>query len=70
MEIKVNGFSNGEIIKIIREWTEENQKEFSKTLGVSKETIQSYETNRRVYNINFLRRLSKEHNLEIIIKKK
>lgn len=70
MEIKVNNFNNGEIIRIIREWTEENQKEFSKALGVSKETIQSYETNRRVYNINFLRKLSKVYNVEITIKKK
>ena len=72
MEIKINKdnkYTNGEIIKIIREWTELSQKQFAKSINVSTQTIQSYETNRRVYNINTLKRIAEKHDLEIVIKK-
>ena len=69
MQVKINQYSSGEIIKIIREWTELSQKQFAKSINVSTQTIQSYETNRRVYNINTLKRIAEKHDLEIVIKK-
>ena len=73
MQIKIvkdEDYKSGEIIKIIREWTELNQRDFAKSINVSTQTVQSYETNRRVYNINTLKKIAEKHDLEIIIRKK
>ena len=69
MQVKINQYSSGEIIKIIREWTELSQKQFAKSINVSTQIIQSYETDRRVYNINTLKRIAEKHGLEVVIKK-
>ena len=73
MEMKINknnNYKSGEIIKIIREWAELSQRDFAKSINVSTQTVQSYETNRRVYNINTLKKIAEKHDLEIIIRKK
>lgn len=73
MQIKIvkdEDYKSGEIIKIIREWTELNQRDFAKSINVSTQTVQSYETNRRVYNINTLKKIAERHGLEIIIRKR
>ena len=54
MELKVKDYSAGDVMHIIREWTELNQDKFAKTLGKSKSTIQSYETGRRKYTLDTL----------------
>ena len=73
MQIKIvkdEDYKSGEIIKIIREWTGLNQRDFAKSINVSTQTVQSYETNRRVYNINTLKKIAERHGLEIIIRKR
>ena len=43
MKLNANDYSKGEIIKIIREWTNLTQKEFAKAVNKSKRTIEQYE---------------------------
>lgn len=69
MKININDYSKGEIIKIIREWTELTQKDFAKKIGKSKRTIEEYESNRVNYNIDTLKKIAKVFDIEIIIKK-
>ena len=42
--IKNNEYTKGELIKIMREWSEKTQKEFAKDIGKSEISIQKYET--------------------------
>ena len=70
MKIKMNDYTRGEIIKIIREWTELTQKEFGESIGKSKASIQDYELEKTNYGIDVLKRISEEFNLVITIEKK
>lgn len=69
MKININDYNKGEIIRIIREWTELTQKDFAKKIGKSKRTIEEYESNRVNYNIDTLKKIAKVFDIEIIIKK-
>ena len=66
MQIRINDFNQGDIMKIIREWTGLTQKEFAKELNKSKRTIEQYEAGKINYNIEFLLNISKKFNIEII----
>ena len=70
MKIKMNDYSKGEIIRIIREWTELTQKEFGDKIGKSKPSIQDYELNKTNYGIEILLRAAKEFDLILTIEKK
>lgn len=70
MKIRMNDYSKGEIIQIIREWTELTQKEFGNRIGKSKPSIQDYELNKTNYGIEILMRIAKEFDLIITIEKK
>ena len=70
MKLRVNDYTKGEIIKIIREWTELTQKEFGERIGKSKASIQDYELEKTNYGIDILKRMTEEFNLIITIEKK
>ena len=70
MKIKANDYSDGEILKIIREWNHLTQEDLAKKIGKNKRTIDDYETELYTYNMKTLRKLAKELDLEIIIQKK
>lgn len=70
MKINLSEYSQGDIIKIIREWTDLTQKEFAKKVDKSTRTIEQYEAGSVNYNIEFLMKLMDNFDLEIIIKKK
>ena len=65
MKIKLNDYDEGTFIKVIREWTGLTQKEFAKVLGKSERQIQYYEAGTVSYNIRFLKRITKEFNIDI-----
>lgn len=69
LKIKANDYSKGEIIHIIREWTELTQKEFGEKIGKSKSSIQDYELNKTNYGIEVLMEIAKEFDLIITIEK-
>lgn len=70
MKINLSEYSQGDIIKIIREWTDLTQKEFAKKMDKSTRTIEQYEAGSVNYNIEFLMKLMNNFDLENIIKKK
>ena len=70
MKVNLTEYSQGEIMKIIREWTDLTQEEFAKEMGKSKRTIEDYEAGRVNYNIQFIKKLMDNFDIEVIIKKK
>lgn len=70
MKIIANEYTERDIIKILREWTELTQDEFSKSINLSASTIQSYELGTRNYKFSTLKKIAKKHNFIISIEKK
>ena len=69
MQFNLNDYTKGDIIKIIREWTELTQSEFGKRIGKSKSSIQDYELNKTNYGIDIIKKIAEEFDLTITIKK-
>jgi len=69
MKIVANDYEEKDIMKIIRQWTELTQKEFGKSINLSKMTIQSYEIGQRRFSFETLLRIAHKHNLKITIEK-
>ena len=69
MQFDLNDYTKGDIIKIIREWTELTQAEFGEHVGKSKATIQDYELNKTNYGIDVIKKIAEEFDLKITIKK-
>lgn len=70
MKIKANDYKDYEIIKIIREWTELTQKQFSETIHRSRHTLQSMELGRSGIYLQTLLDIANIHGLTITIEKK
>lgn len=69
MKFVANKYNKGEIIKIIREWTELTQKDFAESIKKSRRTVQDYESNKTNYNIDTLLDIAKKHNIKITFEK-
>lgn len=69
MKILANDYSKGEIMRIIREWTNLTQKEFAKAIGKSRSAVLDYEYERSNYTIDTLLQIAKEFDIKIIIEK-
>ncbi len=70
MKLNEKDYNKGEIIRIIRGWTGLTQKEFAEAIGKSKRTIEQYEAGTVTYNIDFLKKVAKMFDIEIIFSKK
>lgn len=70
MKLNANDYSKGEIMKILRQWTNMTQKDFAHFMGKSKRTIEQYEAGTVNYNIEFLKKLSDKCQIEITFSKK
>ena len=68
--VKKKNYTKGEIIKIVREWTNKTQKEFAKELNKSESIIQKHEADEVNYGIETLLDIAKENNITITHKKK
>ena len=64
--IKNNEYTKGELIKIMREWSEKTQKQ----LGKSEISIQKYEADQVNYGIQTLLDIARKNNITITIEKK
>ena len=70
MKIIANEYQAKDIIRIIREWTEKNQKEFGKTFQKSRDSINNYENGRnRIYLNDFLK-MCNNNKIKITLEKK
>ena len=54
----------------MREWTELSQKDFGKAIEKSERTIQDYESGRRRYNVETLKKIAQVYNVKIVIEKR
>ena len=69
LKINIKDYTNGDIIKFIRQWTGLTQEEFAKKVGKAKRTIEQYEAGTVNYKIDFLYKISELFNIEIIFEK-
>lgn len=69
LTIKNKNYTKGEIIKILREWTELTQKELAKQINKSEISIQKYEADEINYNIETLLNICKKNNITITFEK-
>jgi len=69
MQFNLNDYTRGDIIKIIREWTELTQAEFGERIGKSRASIQDYELNKTNYGIDIIQKIADEFDLTITVKK-
>lgn len=70
MRIIANDYQAKDIVRIIREWTELNQKEFGITLNRSRDSINNIENGRNRMYLNDFIDMCKKHNVKITIERK
>lgn len=70
MKIKISEYSDSDLIRIIREWSNLTQKEFGDLIGKDERTIYDYEAGNYTFNMITLRRIMDKIGLEITIEKK
>ena len=70
MKLKLNDYKDGEIIKILREWSNLSQEELDVKINKNRRNIYDYEKGNYTYNMVTLRKIAKVLNLDIIIVKK
>lgn len=70
MKIIANNYSEKDVMKIMREWSDKKQDEFGKSIGLSGMTIQGYERGIRRYTFETLMKVAKKYGYIITIEKK
>lgn len=66
----VNEYSANEVVKIIREWTELNQKDFGKSIYRSRDSINNIENRRNRMFLDDFIKMCNRHNITITVEKK
>jgi len=69
MKFNAKDYSQGDIIRMIRGWEGMTQREFSEVMGKSKRTIEQYEAGTVNYNIEFIKKMVKEFDIDIVFSK-
>lgn len=69
MKLVASNYNQGEIMKIIREWTELTQAQFARELDVSESTVSKYEQNLRDYSMSTLLKIAQKFDIEITFEK-
>ena len=67
MKIIANDYEAKDVVKIIREWTELNQKDFGKTLNRSRDSINNIENGRNRMFLNDFIKMCNTHKVKIYI---
>lgn len=70
MKIIANEYQAKDIVRMIREWTELNQKDFGNTLKRSRDSINNIENGRNRMYLNDFLDMCKKHNVKITIERK
>lgn len=70
MKIVANDYEAKDVMKILREWSEEKQSDFGKKIGLSGMTIQGYERGVRRYTFETLMKIAKKNGYVVTIEKK
>lgn len=70
MQLKMNDYEIKEVMKIIREWSEQSQKDFAKAVEKSYGAIIKYENGQRQASLETFVEICNKNNVQIILKKK
>ena len=70
VKIKANDYEAKDILRIMREWTELTQKEFSKSINLSTISIRFYEKGLRRCIFDTFLKIANEHGITITLEKK
>lgn len=69
MKFRLNDYEVKDFMRILREWTELDRKDFGKSIDRSPKSIKSYETSERNYTVQLLKDIAKKHNISIVFEK-
>lgn len=70
MKIVANNYEPKDVMRIIREWTDLTQTDFSKKINRSKRTVQDYEAGITNYTFKMLLDIAKKNGITITLEKK
>lgn len=70
MRIIANDYQAKDIVRMIREWTELNQKKFGETLSRSRDSINNIENGRNRMYLNDFIEMCNKHNVKITIERR
>lgn len=70
MKIIANDYQAKDIVRMIREWSQLNQKDFGITLSRSRDSINNIENGRNRMYLNDFIEMCQKHNVKITIEKK
>lgn len=69
MKIKANDYKANDLIRILREWTELNQKDFGKTFNKTRDSINNYENGRNRIYLNDFINMCNQNNIKITLER-
>lgn len=69
MKIVANYYKPNDVMKMLREWTEQKQDDFGKSIGLSGMTIQGYERGIRKYTFETLMKVADKYGYKVTIEK-
>lgn len=69
MRIIANEYEEKDIMRMMREWTELNQPDFGKSIGLSGMTIQGYERGVRRFSFETFMKIANKYGFKITIEK-
>ena len=70
MKIVANDYDAKDIMRIMREWTELKQPEFSKMINRGIRSLQAYESRETWYSVDMLLDIAKKNGIIITLEKK
>lgn len=69
MKFRLNDYETKDVMRILREWTELDRKEFGKSINRSAKSIKSYENGERNYTVQLLKDIIKKYNITVVFEK-
>ena len=69
MKFRLNDYETKDVMRILREWTELDRKEFGKSINRSVQSIKSYENGERNYTVQLLKDIIKKYNITVVFEK-
>ncbi len=65
----LNDYETKDVMRILREWTELDRKEFGKSINRSAKSIKIYENGERNYTVQLLKDIIKKYNITVVFEK-
>ena len=69
MKFRLKDYETKDVMRILREWTELDRKEFGKSINRSAKSIKSYLNGERNYTVQLLKDIIKKYNITVVFEK-